>query len=90
LPWDAALEHTAWKQAGFPAGEPELLPARLLLQENGKAGAGQRLAALYRQCSCISKKSQSNAREKSVGLFFFFPSVSVGGVRVPAGFTATT
>lgn len=66
LPLDAALEHTALEQAGFPPGEPELLPARLFLWENGKAGGGQRLAALYRQCSCLSKTSQSNARKTLV------------------------
>lgn len=90
LPLDAALEHTALEQVGFPVGETELLPARLLLQENGKVGVGQRLAVLYRQCFCLSKKSQSNAREKNICFFGFFSSVRDEDVRVPPGFTATS
>lgn len=76
------------KQVGFPATKSELLPARLLLWENSKVGAGQRLAALHRLCSCLSIMLQSNARKAELVWFPFFFSVG-NGLRVPPGSTAT-
>lgn len=60
------------KQVGFPAIKSELLPARLLLWENSKVRAGQRLAALHRLCSCLSIMLQSNARKSWACLVSFF------------------
>lgn len=60
------------EQVGFPARKPELLPGRLLLWENSEVGARQRLAALHRLCSCLSKMLQSNARKSSACLFSSF------------------
>lgn len=66
-PWS-----TPWPQGKWDSRRenPNCCQQGCFSRKTGEAGAGQRLAAPYRLCFCLSKISQSNAREKMSGFFF--------------------